>query len=392
MIYAFEDCTVDTNRMELRRKADVVAVEPKAFDALCHLIQNADRVVSKDELLEAVWNGRIVSDASISSAIKAARAAIGDDGSRQGLIKTVHGRGFRFVGPLVSSGTAESDAAELRQDIRYCRSFDGTKIAYAISGSGPTIVKSANWLSHLEHELENPLWRHWIQAFSDGNQLIRYDERGNGLSERKPTDVSFGARVRDLETVVDTAAPDTFVLFGVSAGCSFAIDYAARHPDRVQGLILYGGFPIGWKHLDNAEETEMREAMTALIRVGWGRNNPAFRQLFTSAFMPDATAEEAGWFNELQKRAAQPEIAARLHDAAGTINVIEALGQIKAPTLVIHARDDGIIPLVAGQMLASDIPGARFVTVESKNHILMRDEGAFDRMMEEVRRFLAEVR
>ncbi len=391
MKFSFEDCSLDTDRMELRRNSDVVAVERKAFDALCHLVQHADRVVTKDELLEAVWDGRIVSDASISSAIKAARAAIGDDGVRQGLIKTIHGRGFRFVGPLDVSGQTKGAGSDLQQEIRYCRSFDGTKIAYATSGDGPVIVKSANWLSHLEHELESPLWRHWIEGFSEGHRLIRYDERGNGLSERKPGDVSFKARVRDLETVVDAAAPEAFVLLGVSAGCSFSIDYAARHPDRVKALILYGGFPIGWKHIDNPAEAEMREAMTALIRVGWGRNNPAFRQLFTSAFMPEATPEEAGWFNELQKRATLPAVAAELHDAAGSINVMDALGKVRAPTLVIHAREDGIIPMAAGQRLASDIPNARFVTVESKNHILLRKEAAFDRMMDAARRFLDEV-
>lgn len=393
MLYAFGEFTLDTVKLELCHKGEPVQVEPKVFDILAYLVGHPDQVISRDELLEHVWAGRIVSDAAISSAIAAARSAIGDDGNRQSLIKTVHGRGFRFIGQPVTGDSAPIDFAPptLTQDIRYCRSHDGTQIAYATSGEGPVIVKAANWLSHLEHELENPLWRHWIENFSDGFRLLRFDERGNGLSARRPKDVSFAARAGDLEAVIDAAAPEKFVLFGVSGGCAYCLDYAARHPERVRGMILYGGFPLGFRFARDPEEIEMREAMGSLIRIGWGRNNPAFRQLFTTQFMPNATPEQAAWFNELQRTATEPEMAYKLYMAAGDLNVRDRLEKITVPTLVVHAREDAVAPFNSGQYMAASIPGARMVSIDSGNHILMKDEPGFAKLMTEMRRFIAEL-
>ena len=396
MKIVFEDCLIDTDARELSRDGAAVAVEPKVFHVLCHLIENRERAVSKDELLAQVWDGRIVSDSALSSAIKAARAAIGDSGTRQGLIKTVHGHGFRFVGHAVAMGDAQpandtpTPAPQIQQDIRYCQSDDGTKIAYALSGDGPVVVKSANWMSHLQYELESPIWRPWVEALSQRFRLLRYDERGNGLSERAPGDLSFEARVTDLERVIEHAGiTEPAVLFGISAGCSFCVEYAVRHPDRVKALILYGGFPQGWRPRKNEREHSLAHALRDLMESGWGRDNPVFRQMFTMLFMPKATEEQKDWFNELQRKTVKPAIAAKLWDAAGDIDVLGKLGQVQAPTLVVHASEDGLVPVRLGQELAGGIPNARYVQVASENHVLLGHETAFAQFFEEVDRFVA---
>ena len=243
MKFAFNNCTIDINTRELTRDGATVAVEPKAFQILQYLLENRERAISKDELLQEIWQGRIVSDSALSSAIKAARAAIGDDGARQSLIKTVHGHGFRFVGVVIADKQPAPPAEGLRQSIQYCRSPDGTNIAYATTGSGTPILKTGNWMSHLEYELESPLWKHWITEFSTRWELTRYDQRGNGLSARTPTDVSFDGLVSDLESVADSANLDKPILLGVSAGCALSVEYAARHP---KGAKLHLGSHGKW--------------------------------------------------------------------------------------------------------------------------------------------------
>ena len=243
-------------------------------------------------------------------------------------------------------------------------------------------------MSHLEFELESPLWRHWIVEFSNRWSLTRYDQRGNGLSNRNPKDVSFEALVADLEAVAENLGSDQAILFGVSAGCALSIEFAARHPDKVKALVLYGGFPVGWKFAKNQEELEIFNAMGTLIKAGWGRDNPAFRQVFTSRFIPGATQEQADWFNELQRKTVTPEVAYELHESAGHINVKDRLEGISVPTLIMHARDDAVVPLIGGQILASRIPNAQFVTLDSANHILIEHEPAFQRMLSEVERFI----
>ena len=391
MKFAFEDCIVDTDTHELRRDGAPVAVEPKAFHLLHFLIENGDRVVSKDELLEQIWNGRIVSDAALSSAVKAARAAIGDSGAKQALIKTVHGTGFRFVGHAVTMGAqATEPATKLVQDIHYCRSADGTSIAYALSGDGPLLVKSANWLSHLQYELESPIWRPWIEALSARFRLLRYDERGSGLSDRKPEDLSFDTRVNDLESVVDDAGlQEPFILFGISAGCAYSVAYAVRNPERVRALILYGGFPQSWRVRGKISEKMLALAIKNLIEGGWGKNNPVFRQMFTTLFMPKATDEQIEWFTELQRKTADPETAMRLWDAAGDIDVADILAAVNVPTLVLHAQDDALVPDRLGRDLATGIPGARYATVESRNHVLLSQDPGFAQLLAEVDRFVA---
>jgi pimeloyl-ACP methyl ester carboxylesterase len=244
-------------------------------------------------------------------------------------------------------------------------------------------------MSHLQFEWESPVWRHWIDSLSAEHMLVRYDERGNGLSDWGAEDLSFEAMVSDLESVVDAVDLQQFPLLGVSQSCAVSIAFTVRHPERVSRLILYGGYAQGWRKRGNPHEVETHEAMTTLIREGWGNDNPAFRQLFTEMFIPGASRVHMAWFNDLQKATASPVNAARLHYAFGDMDVTPILAQVSVPTLVLHARKDAAVPFEQGKALAAGIPGARFVDLDSANHILIEDEPAFFEFLRNVRSFLA---
>lgn len=277
----------------------------------------------------------------------------------------------------------------MEQEIRFCTAPDGVRIAYASLGNGTPLVKAANWLNHLEYDLQSPVWRHWLVELARDHTLIRYDERGCGLSDWQVEDFSLDAWVRDLETVVDTLGLERFPLVGISQGGPVAIKYATEHPEKVSRLILYGAYSQGWRMRKfSVEETERHRALNTLIKVGWGHDTPAFRQVFSMLFMPDATAEQLHWFTELERVSTSPENAAKFYEAFGVIDVLDLLPKISVPTLVLHARDDMRVPMEAGRELAALIPGARFVLLEGKNHVLLESEPAWPRFLMETRRFL----
>jgi pimeloyl-ACP methyl ester carboxylesterase/DNA-binding SARP family transcriptional activator len=288
--------------------------------------------------------------------------------------------------PVLKPSAAELDAA--RQEIRFCAAPDGVRIAYATLGQGPPLLKTANWMSHLEYDWKSPLWRHMARELSRDFRLVRYDQRGNGLSDRTVERFSLEAFVGDLAAVADAAGLTRFPLLGISQGCRVAVTYALAHPERVSHLILYGGGARGWKHRHGSAR-EARAGLQALIREGWGRDSPAFRQVFTTLFMPEATPEQVTWFNELQRVSTSAENAARITEASGEIDVTEQLPAVRVPTLVLHASQDAVVPFEEGRILAAGIPGARFVALESNNHLLLDDEPAFARFLWEIRDFLA---
>jgi DNA-binding SARP family transcriptional activator/pimeloyl-ACP methyl ester carboxylesterase len=279
---------------------------------------------------------------------------------------------------------------QLKQTVQTCMAQDGVRLAYARVGEGPPLVKAANWLNHLEFDFASPVWRHWIEAFSRDYSFLRYDERGTGLSDWDVFDISFDAFVRDLETVVDAAGLERFPLLGLSQGCAISIAYAVRHPERVSHLILYGGYAKGWQHQSDPAELARRNALSTLVLEGWGQESPVFRQIFTSLFVPDADAEQTRWFNDLQRITTSPQNAFRLANIFGEIDVRPLLERVKAPTLVLHARGDARVKFTEGQELASRIKGARFVPLESRNHVLLGAEPAWPVFLREVRSFLAE--
>ena len=287
----------------------------------------------------------------------------------------------------VSQSTLESTA--LRQDIRFCTSAGGVRIAYATVGSGPPLVKTCNWLNHLEFDWESPIWRHVFRAFGQDHTFIRYDSRGNGLSDWDVSDLSLEARVADLKAVVDAAGVQRFPLFALSQGCAVAVEFAVRYPERVSKLILYGGYARGWRG-GGAAMAAQAQALMTLTRTGWGRGNPAYRQLFTSLFIPGAAQEQMDWFNELQRITTSPENAARILDAHGDVDVRDRLALVTQPTLVLHVRNEACVHYANGRQLAAGIPGAKFVTLEGQNHLLLEQEPAWPRFLAEVRAFLAE--
>ena len=280
------------------------------------------------------------------------------------------------------------------QEIHFCQTRDGVQLAYARIGQGPPLVKTGHWMTHIEFDLESPIWRHLYQELSRDHSFFRYDARGNGLSDREVPDITFEKFVDDLEAVVDAAGIDRFALLGISQGCAVSIAYAVRHPERVSHLVLLGGFAVGWKKRARTEaEKEAGEAMLTLMRIGWGQENPAFRQMFTSQFIPGANKEQADWFNEFQRISSSPGDAARNLLANGEADVSSLLSQVKVPTLVMHARHDARVPFESGRRLAAGIPGARFVPLESRNHVMLEGESALARFLEELRSFLgADVR
>jgi pimeloyl-ACP methyl ester carboxylesterase len=286
--------------------------------------------------------------------------------------------------------TVEAVATACEQEIRFCQSKDGVQLAYARVGQGPPLVKTGHWMTHLEYDFESPIWRGLYQELSRDHAFYRYDARGNGLSDREVPDVKFENFVDDLEAVVDAAGIERFALLGISQGCAVSIAYTIRHPERVSHLILLGGFAVGWKKRARSEaDMQAGEAMVTLMRLGWGQENPAFRQMFTSQFIPGASKEQADWFNEFQRICCSSADAARNLLANGEADVTALLSRIKVPTLVMHARHDARVPFESGRRLAAGIPGARLVPLESANHIMLEGEPAQVRFVEELKAFIA---
>lgn len=276
-----------------------------------------------------------------------------------------------------------------RQEIRFCTDHEGVRIAYATSGKGPPLVKAANWLTHIEFDWESPVWRHWLAELSRHRELVRYDERGCGLSDWNAADLSFEAWVRDLETVVDAAGLGRFALFGMSQGGAVAIAYAARHPERVTHLVLCGAFVRGRRHwVKTQKELDENEMVIRLAEAGWERENPAFRQTFATQFLPDGSAEQHRSFTDLMRVTTSASNAGRLLREFTDIDVRDPARRISCPTLVLHARDDGRIPFEEGRLAASLVPSARFVPLESRNHILLEHEPAWSHLVAEVQAFL----
>jgi pimeloyl-ACP methyl ester carboxylesterase/DNA-binding CsgD family transcriptional regulator len=277
----------------------------------------------------------------------------------------------------------------MQQQIRFCTTQDGARIAYAVSGSGPPLVKAANWLSHLEFDWNSPVWRHWVTELSRYNTLVRYDQRGCGLSDWDVDILSFDAQVQDLKTVVDTLNLDRFALLGLSHGTAVAIAFAERFPEKVSHLVLFGGYARGrYYRTDNPQQVKSAEILLGLIRHGWGQENAAFRQVYTTLFIPGGTPEQILWFNDLQRLTTSPEIAERLQTVSFSTNVVDKASRLKVPTLVLHALQDAVVPFSEGRLIASLIPGARFVPLEGQNHVMLEDEPAWGRFLAEVRSFL----
>jgi len=272
----------------------------------------------------------------------------------------------------------------LGQEIRFCTASDGVRLAYAKHGRGPPLVKASNWLTHLEFDWKSPIWRHWLDELGRSNTVIRYDMRGCGMSDRDVEEFSLDRWVADLATVIDAAGVEQCSLLGISGGAAAGLAYAARDPDRVERVIAYGGWATG-KFLRTGDE---REAFRTVLRAGWATPHPAFRHVFTMMFLPQGTPEQMAWYDELQRRCITADTALRIYDALAETDATELLPRVQAPTLVLHARGDQVVPFEEGRRIAAVVPSARLITLESQNHLLLADEPAWQTFIAEVREFL----
>lgn len=401
MSHRFGPFRLDPETRELLESGTPVAIEPQVFDLLDLLITHRERVVSTDELIQSVWRGRVVSDSAVAARISAARSAIGDDGATQRWIRTIPRRGFRFVGEVEPDAAAAPPAGQAghaprlagldRQRVSFCRSADGTRIAYATSGAGDgahPLLRAGHWLTHLEHDWASPVWRPHLERLSARFRLVRYDQRGNGLSDRDVSDLSLDRFVEDMEAVVAAAGLERFALYGASQGAPIAIAFAHRHPELVSHLVLHGGYERGRLVRADAGERAQAEAILTLIRHGWGRPGSPFNSAFATLFMPGGSREQIGSLAELQRSTATPENAAALRAAVDSFAVDDIVDELRVPTLVLHARDDGVQPLEQGRQLAARIPGAEFVLLESPNHVLTPQEPAWNALYDAVERFV----
>lgn len=382
----------DARHGELRDASGArVALRARSLAVLQCLARDADHVVGKDELMQAVWPGIIVTDDSLVQCIKELRRALGDGEHR--VIQTEPKRGYRLVTGAASRPAADGNQAgepAFKQDIRFATSGDGTRIAYATSGDGPpTLVRATHWMTHLEWDWQSAVYGPSIQGLSRRYRLVRYDGRGCGLSDRNVAIGTLDDEVRDLETVVNAVGLERFVLVGRSQGSAISIRFAARHPERVSHLILVGGFARGaLERGAGSTSFEQVVATMRLLEAGWGRDNAAFRQLITSVMFPGASPDQVASFNHLQQVAATPQDASTLHRMMAAYDASADLVRVRCPTLVMHSPHDNVAPFEEGRLIAATIPGARFEPFESPNHTPLPGEPAFFHVMQLIDEFV----
>jgi len=401
LTFLFGDMVLDSERRELRSGSALIPIEPQVFDILDFLIRNRDRVVSKDDLLTAIWGGRLVSDSAIAARINAARRAVGDSGEQQHWIRTIARKGFRFVGDVsedvgsrsLTSGAKTPDQQAPNgiwrdQEITCCRTKDGVDLAIASAGRGMPLVRPCRWFTHVEHEWHNPFRADLYHFLADRFRLIRYDGRCNGLSDWDVADVSFEALQHDLDTVVDALGLRSYALLGISQGSSLSIAHAVRYPERVSKMVLHGGYALGWNRRAPRRGLDVKTFLT-LMREGWGDEHSAFQKMLCTGMVPNASAEMIRWLAELQRAASSPENTVRLRGTFDEIDVIALLPEVSVPTLVMHCRHDNLVPFEEGRRIATLIPNAKFVSLESENHVPLPGEPAWQKFIAEMEAFLS---
>jgi len=370
--YRFESYVVDVDERRLLRGDEEIRVRGKIFDTLRVLVENAGKLVRKDELMQAVWPDSVVEENNLDHCISHLRKAL-QPGQ---YIETVPRHGYRFAvevriqepsDELVRLDPASAASGVAEPEIQYFTTSDGVRIAYSVGGQGPVLVRTIDWLNHLNFEWKNPYLRHWLSEIMRHNTLVRYDQRGSGLSDWEVADFSYERMVRDFEELIEELGLERFAIFGGCQGATIAAPYAARHPEKVTKMIFNGAFVNGWPPPTEGM-MEQFEAMLTLVRHGWGKDNPAFRQMWSTMFHPDATTVEMDWLNELQRIATTPDNAVRMMSEFPTMKIFEMLPRISCQTLVTHSRDDAAVPVQEGRLIASRIRESRFVELPSRAH------------------------
>jgi DNA-binding winged helix-turn-helix (wHTH) protein/pimeloyl-ACP methyl ester carboxylesterase len=391
-VFRFEGYELEPAARELRNDSGPVHVEQQVFDVLRYLAEHRDRVVPKTELLDEVWGGRFVSESALTSRIKSARQAVGDSGDRQRVIKTIRGVGYRFVADVdVVRHRPAGDSPNLDLRIRFVAVAGGVSLALAETGEGPCLVKTATWLTQVDKDTDDsPVWGHWIRALSRRYRYVRYDPRGCGLSDRDLAGhdlTNLNLWIDDLGRVVDDLGEDRVALLGASQGGPVAVGFAARYPERVSHLILYGTYARGMKRRGDPIQSDEAGLQVDLARVGWGTDNDSFRETFARQFVPDAQTDEVAWFNDQLRLTTNSTNAPLLEGAFHDLDVSDLARKVAVPTLVLHADGDRGVPFEEGRHLAGLIPGARFVKLQSRNHVLLQRDAAFPQFINEIERF-----
>jgi DNA-binding winged helix-turn-helix (wHTH) protein/pimeloyl-ACP methyl ester carboxylesterase len=396
VVFQFGAFQLDVTERRLLQSGQPISLRSKVFDTLALLVQNHGRLLRKDELMQKIWPDAIVEENNLDHNISQLRRVLGEGKNGLKFIETVPRQGYRFIADVKSSSKYSTlhklepvpeIGATPDPEVKFFTTSDGVRIAYTLSGDGPPLVRAIDWLNHLDFEWKNPFQRQWLSRMMRHHTVLRYDQRGTGLSDWTIEDFSFERTVTDLEELIEACGLDQITLHGGCQGGCAAMAYAARHPERVTNLILVGAFARGWPTPDNMA-SEQFNALLTLIRLGWGRDNPAFRQLWTTLFMPDAAPAEMDWMNELQRLTTSPENAARMMAEFPKANVLDQLPRICCPTIVMHSRDDAVVSVQESRMIAGRIRGARFVELPSRNHQITPGDPAWPQYVEEFGRFL----
>ncbi|WFE27991.1 alpha/beta fold hydrolase [Solwaraspora sp. WMMD791] len=382
---------LDLDGRQLRYHGQQVRAEPRAIELLCHLAAHRDRVVTRQQLLDTVWSGHPVSESAITAALHAARQAVGDTGGGQEIIRTVHRRGYQFVAD-VAPAVATAAARGNYDAVRFCQTRDGAQLAYTVTGSGPPLVSTANWLTHLGLDRRDPMWQHWRRdLLRPSRRALRYDDRGCGMSDWCPPSAAPQVWVEDLDTVADAAGYDRFPLIGVAQGAATAIAYAALRPHRVSRVILISSHARGRQARARTDlDRRVADVDLSLATVAWQSADPAFLRAYAAQFLPNATPAEWDAYLAFTQRTTSPENMVRFFEILATMDVFPLARQVRCPTLILHSRGDTRIPAADARELASLIDDSQLVLLDSTNHLLSGAEPAWAELVRHVDDFLAD--
>lgn len=395
MRYAFTDFVLDTASHSLLKNGVEERPEPQVFDLLCLLIENAPALVTRDQMIEKIWGGRIVSESAVSARIAAARKAVTDNGKRQEVIRTVARRGLQFVAEIVvlSDSTNVSKPASAASEptqharIRYTQAPDGGQIAWTVSGDGPPVLLTSFYPSNVELDLQQPDVAALVQSLCDYS-LIRFDQRGCGLSDWSMPDEDETVWASAQLHVADAAGLDRFPIIARTGGALAAVNFAARHPERVSCLILQGGYVDGRSLRKNVDYDPDKEPIEALIREGWGKPDSPFMEAFGAIYLPTMSREDLREIMIFFNQSASAENALRARRASNNASIASILPMVKAPTLIVHASRDAVNPVSEARKLAAGIANAELIVMESRNSILLPGEPVWTDFIAEIRNFL----
>jgi DNA-binding winged helix-turn-helix (wHTH) protein len=385
------DCFIlDLQRCALLCGHEEIRLRPRSFDVLRYLAEHAGRIVSKEELIQAIWPDVSVTDDSLVQCIRDVRRALSDTPHR--IIRSVPRRGYLFTAEVtrhISAPALSNDDAR-DQEITFCRTPDGANIAVASVGRGKPLILHSTWLNHIEYEWQHPVRAPLLHFLADRFRLIRFDVRGVGLSDRDAADVSFEGFGRDLETVFDALDLRCPALIGIAPGAPIAIAHAVRHPERVSRLVLHGAYALGRNRRQSPQQREMADALTALMQQGWGDEHSAFMRMFSTRYLPSGSPEQITLMARLPFLSTSRENALKIMIESCEIDVLDLLPKVSVPTLVLHCQHDSVVPFDEGRRVAMSIPNARFVSLESENHIPLPSEPAWAKFTTELVAFLSD--